>query len=218
MSLGFKGRLNLLVTDKSGGGHGRLKKFSDHIGRPPAVLQKWMGRGSMPSAEELVNLREKLGVNLNWLLTGQGVKYLPPEERAGAKLRQKDGKQFWGDEPVDLAAVGQRLKAARGNIKLKDAADESGASEHAIKEAEAGKRLPTAEYLYWLAGKSYTDADYLITGKAAVGNEASTAAEKNAGYGRPLDSGERELIALFRDADEKGKAAVKAMLEIYKGK
>ena len=200
---GFFSRLNELILEHAGGEHGAFKKFACLLDIPPSSLFKWTKRRSLPSADQLVNFREKLGVNLNWLLTGQGAKYLPPEEQVAARLHQKDGKQFWGNHPVDLTAVGQRLKAARGDIKLKEAADESGAPEHLIKEAEAGKHLPPAEYLYWLAGKSYTNADYLITGKGEVVGGAGKAAERGAGYGRPLDSGERELIDLFRAADEK---------------
>jgi len=82
--------------------HGALSGFARLIGDDADVSRLWqiIHRGSLPMVDILVPMREKLNVNVNWLLTGRGAMFvdeeaeeiakavmvLPPQVRAHAAL------------------------------------------------------------------------------------------------------------------------------------
>ncbi len=57
------------------------KKFAEMLGVRAVHIDHWVNRGSLPSAEHLKNFQQKLNLNINWLLTGEGPRYLEPEEK-----------------------------------------------------------------------------------------------------------------------------------------
>lgn len=65
----FIDRLLLIINDLT---NGNKLRFAEMLGISPAYIDRWTNQGSLPSAEHLANIKEKLGVNLNWLLTGKG--------------------------------------------------------------------------------------------------------------------------------------------------
>lgn len=76
----FTGRLLLLVDHKAGGVKAR---FAELLGIDPSYLNRWVNDGSMPSAEHLTNIAEKLNVNINWLLTGKGPMHIDESQSPG---------------------------------------------------------------------------------------------------------------------------------------
>ncbi len=214
---GFGERLAHLILEYGGHGHGSLKAFSVKLEVPFNTLHKWTKRGSMPSAEQLVNFREKLGININWLLTGQGSKYLPSAPApAGEQPEQLKKGFYWGDVEVALPAVAERLKKIRGKLTVQQAAEASGVPAWHIKIFEAGKEPPTAQYLYWAGGYGNINTTWIMTGENP--QDASLAAEGRPQYGQPISMEERELLAFYRDATKEGQAATMAVLKIYQPK
>lgn len=49
-----------------------LKTFSEQADIPYRTLQNYILSGREPSAEALIKLYTQLGINLNWLLSGEG--------------------------------------------------------------------------------------------------------------------------------------------------
>lgn len=61
-------RLQYLV-DKHGSGN--LTVFTERTGIPYSTFHGYM-KGRMPHSEHLLRIRDKLGVSIDWILTGQG--------------------------------------------------------------------------------------------------------------------------------------------------
>lgn len=60
---------------------GTQSDLAEIIGTSQGTVGGWVNRGSFPSTEHLANLKEKLNININWLITGQGPRYI--ESRVG---------------------------------------------------------------------------------------------------------------------------------------
>ncbi len=71
-------RLDELITDFFGSEHGRQKKFATLVGIKLSTLNNYFSRQNTPGSDTLCKISQKCKVNLNWLLTGQGGKYLAP--------------------------------------------------------------------------------------------------------------------------------------------
>jgi len=56
-------------------GEGTILHFAQRAGIPDSSLRKYLD-GAQPTADRLVVLAEQTGVNLHWLLTGQGSQYV----------------------------------------------------------------------------------------------------------------------------------------------
>lgn len=69
-------RLLLLINDLTGG---NKKRFAEMLGISPPQIDHWINRGSLPSAEHLANLHNKLYISINWLLTGEGEIFVKKE-------------------------------------------------------------------------------------------------------------------------------------------
>jgi transcriptional regulator with XRE-family HTH domain len=65
-------RLNTLIQSHTGG---NLKKFAEISGINPVTLLNY-SKGRTPKADALTNICESFNVNINWLLTGRGERYI----------------------------------------------------------------------------------------------------------------------------------------------
>ena len=71
-------RLLLLINDLT---DGNKKRFAEMLEVTPSYIDRWTNQGILPSAEQLTNIHDKLNININWLLTGEGSKYIKKEEQ-----------------------------------------------------------------------------------------------------------------------------------------
>ena len=69
-------RLLLLIDEFT---KGNKKKFAERLEISPTSINSWINEGYLPRTEHLANIQEKLGVNLNWLLTGEGEMFVKKE-------------------------------------------------------------------------------------------------------------------------------------------
>ncbi len=208
---GFRERLDSLIRELAGG---KESRFAQMLEIKPENVNKWTNRGSFPSAEQLKNISKKLGININWLLTGEGARNFSPstaKKDENAKGRKKG--EFWGDIEVSLPSVGERLKNIRAKLGYQQVSAAAGVPVSTIKACEAGKQMPDAQYLYWAAGYGYTNATWIMTGENP--DDEKLAAEEKARYGQPITPDERELLNLYRDAPKDAQEAAKAVLKVY---
>ncbi|MFQ5430914.1 MAG: helix-turn-helix domain-containing protein [Nitrospinota bacterium] len=116
--------------------------------------------------------------------------------------------------------VGERLAEIRKKRQITQvqAAKLFGTRQQHISAYESGKSQAPSEYLFWVAGEFGVTVDYILTGQTPAEYSARTAeAETKYGVGS-LSTDEVELIRLYRDAPVDGRAAAKAVLEIYQHK
>lgn len=73
-------RLLLLINELT---NGNKKKFAEILGIGPSHINDWTNMGSIPNAFYLAIIHKKTGVNLHWLISGEGKKYLIPSPHAG---------------------------------------------------------------------------------------------------------------------------------------
>ncbi len=64
----FQDRLVIVINVVA---EGSQKRLADALGVQPSVVNGWLKRNSKPSSEQLARFTN-LGINLNWLLTGEG--------------------------------------------------------------------------------------------------------------------------------------------------
>ena len=69
-------RLETLINDIA---EGKKIKFAEMLGVSPTHIDNWINRGSLPNANQLTNIYQKLNINLNWLLTGEGEMFVKKE-------------------------------------------------------------------------------------------------------------------------------------------
>lgn len=65
-----------IISEKANGKH---TVFAKHAGIPTSTFQGYIN-GRPPHAEHLIRIREKFFVNIDWLLTGKGKKYIDDDE------------------------------------------------------------------------------------------------------------------------------------------
>ena len=70
--MGISKRLHTLLKNKNIS----ISKFSELTGIPYRTLQNYLGGTRSPTTENLIILCTRMGINFNWLLTGQGDMYL----------------------------------------------------------------------------------------------------------------------------------------------
>jgi transcriptional regulator with XRE-family HTH domain len=98
----FIERLLKLINDVSGG---NVSEFSKKSGIKQPTLHKYT-KGRLPGAESLYALRNNLGVNINWLLTGEGEPYLKAEKGEKPAV-EHNGKSLEGINDVyELKYIG----------------------------------------------------------------------------------------------------------------
>ncbi len=117
---------------------------------------------------------------------------------------------------ADLKEVGKRVREIRKSLGLTQtqAGQRVGVSQDMVSAYEKGKHHPSTEYLFWAAAEGGTTVDWILTGEMPE-EYASRIKDVQKRYGLNLTSEERELIELYRDAPIDGKAAARAVLEIY---
>ena len=108
----FTDRLLLLVDHKAGGVKAR---FAELLRINPSYLNRWVNDGSLPSAEHLANMAEKLNVNINWLLTGKGPMYIDksqsPVETPELSLRSLKIGELYENADDELRQIVDRVLA-----------------------------------------------------------------------------------------------------------
>jgi len=65
----FKDRVFLLIQLF---GDGKPKRFADKIKIAVTTVMGWTSGSSLPGGSHLISLRDKLGISIDWLLTGEG--------------------------------------------------------------------------------------------------------------------------------------------------
>ncbi|MAL00850.1 MAG: transcriptional regulator [Alcaligenaceae bacterium] len=101
-------------------------------------------------------------------------------------------------EDLDLASVGSRIRALRGNLTQAIFSERLGLERKTIGRYESGERAPDALALLRLMGEFGADPAWVLTGKGE----------------RPsLTEDEQELLTLFRAASLTGKAAAIGALQ-----
>lgn len=71
MNVNFVERLRRLISDHAGG---KPTVFAKKAGIPPGTFANYL-EGRLPQADQLLRIRETYGINIDWLLTGEGEVY-----------------------------------------------------------------------------------------------------------------------------------------------
>lgn len=99
---------------------------------------------------------------------------------------------------LDLAAIGERLRAVRGRLTQAAFADRLGLERKTVGRYEAGERAPDALALMRLMSEFGADPAWVLTGAGAAPH---------------MTADERELLALYRSAPLAGKMAAVGALQ-----
>lgn len=57
-------------------------RFADRIGVSKMTVQRWEAGTRLPCADDLAKIQQEFGININWLLTGEGMMLLGQGEVA----------------------------------------------------------------------------------------------------------------------------------------
>lgn len=72
----FIDRLLVVIEDKC---NGKQNLLAEAAKAPTSTVHNWLSEGRAPKPENLASLCKSLNVNLNWLIAGQGEKYIEPD-------------------------------------------------------------------------------------------------------------------------------------------
>ena len=112
----FVDRILWLINDVS---KNNQKKFAEDLGILPATVNSWIKNERFPKQEQLEKIRKKLGLNINWLLTGSGPPYLYDKpSKSGDKVVQiRDTEQYYEEryKAEEDKYVEKLLKILRGD-------------------------------------------------------------------------------------------------------
>lgn len=75
----FIDRFSWLIVEKA---KGRPTVFAKLVGIPAGTLYGYID-GKLPTPEYLIRIHEVFGVNINWLLKGEGEPFLKPKDESG---------------------------------------------------------------------------------------------------------------------------------------
>lgn len=112
-TLKIPGLTERLLIAIGGERRGNQKKAAERLGIRESVLGGWIkenkdGKRRYPSAEHLKNIHDKLGINLNWLIAGEGPAHIPAAnqvaERQESYAVEKRAISSGDDETAVLAA------------------------------------------------------------------------------------------------------------------
>jgi len=134
---------------------------------PSAVSQQLHGRSKKPGPRTLRALQRQFAVNPNWILTGEGNRWLTPEQET---QQWADALGLVTDAPLRL---GSRLKFLR-EILMMDAAAMAelvGTTPGAWEAIEEDRRTPTVRHLHALCLKRKVNLNWLVTGAGSLFNE-----------------------------------------------
>ena len=76
----FGNRIKKLIKELAEGNNTR---FAEMLGATTGNLNDWINRGFLPRGKHLKNIIEKLNISSDWLLTGEGTRYIIPSPLAG---------------------------------------------------------------------------------------------------------------------------------------
>ena len=68
----FRSNLLSLIKEHA---DGKLSRFAEILGLHSSYLDRWLNKEELPSGRYFINFYDKLGINIHWLLTGEGDKY-----------------------------------------------------------------------------------------------------------------------------------------------
>ena len=160
----FKDKLLVLIKELA---NNNKKKFADLIEASPQNIDSWINRGYFPKQEHLKNFRDKLGVNINWLLTGKGPMYI--EDRDLDALVEK-GAEVESAEERRKYSIGGRIAIARekAGYSQEDFASEVRIDTASLNRYEKGRTIPDAMLLSTMLVCLDCDAEWLLTGMAPL--------------------------------------------------
>lgn len=76
-------RLEIIITHFEGG---NATNFAKRLGIPQSTVHNYTKKGREPHSLFLKLIHEKLGVNINWVLTGEGEMFIKGQEGVDAPL------------------------------------------------------------------------------------------------------------------------------------
>jgi len=80
-------RLEILVNELAAG---NKAEFARLIGENPSQVNKWLNSGQAVSNKALINIARHGKVNLNWLLTGEGERFIKQDPAESGEEIVKD--------------------------------------------------------------------------------------------------------------------------------
>ncbi|MCK4786247.1 MAG: helix-turn-helix domain-containing protein [Desulfobacteraceae bacterium] len=163
----FIDRLLLLIEDHT---NGNKKKFAGLIDVSPQNIDSWINKGYSPKKEHLENLRDKLALNINWLLTGKGPMFTEDRDSVEADLVEK-GAQVESAKKRRIYSIGGRIAMARekAGLTLEDLAFELRIDVASLKRIEKGRAVPDAMQMSKMLTPLVCDAEWLLAGLAPLG-------------------------------------------------
>ncbi|MDH3975698.1 MAG: helix-turn-helix domain-containing protein [Deltaproteobacteria bacterium] len=111
---------------------GKKSHFAKALGIDPSFVGSWINTGSLPSGEKLELIAGKTVINLNWLLTGKGEKYIKQKPAENAEETVKD---LTPTEINELVANLNQLPAAARDALFAQAKTLAQAFNKAYKES-----------------------------------------------------------------------------------
>ena len=103
MSLGDRiKQLRLLKNNISQSDFGKI------IGTSQSAVQSWESNKSLPGADFLFKIKQEFGIDINWLLTGEGEQYPDSEINIGGFVRKPVVEYQVGDDPFARSVSGLR--------------------------------------------------------------------------------------------------------------
>jgi len=79
-------RLEKILAAESGG---KYTVFARKVGISPSTFQYYM-KGKLPSTKHLIRIYEHCGININWLLTGEGEMLSDKQKDKSEPLQKKE--------------------------------------------------------------------------------------------------------------------------------
>ena len=123
----------------------------------------------------ILNKYIRIGVNIDWLLTGEGSMFSKKEADSNSKKddavdeRKRDEKQV-SSLAENSEKMGKRLKEIRLHYELSqtELANRLNTTQAVISNYEAGRRIPDANFLRKLIDVFQIDINWLLTGEGSM--------------------------------------------------
>lgn len=116
----FKKRIFLLINDLA---EGRQYKFADMLGEHKSTVNRWLSQkhGMFPKEKTLKKIAA-LNVNIHWLLTGAGEKYIKKEPHEEGYALQP--RELSSTEAIEIIAKLNKLNV-KGQAAVNKAIDKA---------------------------------------------------------------------------------------------
>ncbi|WP_273792410.1 helix-turn-helix domain-containing protein [Brucella anthropi] len=174
-------------------------EFAQLLGFAKSSLANYERGERTPDAAVLLAYRDKLGVNLNWLVSGEGQAFSDPNSVANLK----------SDVPTsspDENGIGKRVLEVRDRLGLsqRDAAHRLGVSLRSWQGMERGENIPNGETLLKFQSLGF-NAGWILTGLGSPNLEQPTCLD--AAHIKPARINEEVLDNLVILSHDEHKAA-----------